>query len=86
MANQGGLLDFLTEQMGCDYLSDLRCRVDRMALAELVKNQLHPDDYTLREWQEAASYLLNRRMEGSTAESLYQALVEGLCQPADEER
>lgn len=75
------LLDLLTAQMGCDYLSDLRFldSTQRAALAERLK-WLPDRASSLRDWNDAV-YLTGDSVPRVTAEEVKAALIAGLTAP-----
>lgn len=58
MATKLPLLDYLSFQMKCEYLSELRflSRPGRLQLAKII-NQLPLEEHSLAEWNEALCYL-----------------------------
>lgn len=50
------LIDALYERVGCDYISSLRNPRNYPAIA-LVISRMEPEDYPLRQWQDAAHYI-----------------------------
>lgn len=76
------LLDLLTVQMGCDYLSDLRFldSTRRAALAEKLK-RLPAEVSSLRDWNDALQYLTGDGIPRATAEEARAALIAGLTEP-----
>ena len=82
MTIQVSLLDLMSLQMGCDYLSDLRflSRSQRMALAEKLKRFPAKDD-DLCDWNDALEYLTGDSTPRATAEDARAALIFGLTAP-----
>lgn len=50
------LLEHIAQYCNCDYLSDLRNRNVRIPVA--VVEEMKPEDYPLREWEDAFQYLI----------------------------
>ena len=77
------LLDFLSIQMGCMYLSDLRflSPEQRRHLAQRLK-RLTPMEKNIREWNDALDYLTGAPPE-NTAQSAKERLIHLLSQPCD---
>lgn len=73
------LLDLMSIQMGCDYLSDLRFldHIQRAELAEKVRN-LPARDTDLHDWNGALKYLTGDNRPRATAEQAKSALIAGL--------
>lgn len=69
MVMEGSLLDLISVQMGCMYLSDLRflSQTQRGSLAKKLE-PLRPRQEDLREWNDALAYLT-----GTPAEKTAQA-------------
>jgi len=74
------LLDILSLQMGCDYLSDLRF-LDHIQRAELAKKlrNLPARDTDLHDWNGALQYLTGDNRPRATAEQAKSALIAGLA-------
>lgn len=51
------LLDILAFESGCIYLSDLRTEANRPRLLQILAD-FQPERCSLRDWEEAISYLL----------------------------
>ncbi len=73
------LLDRITIQMGCTYLSDLRylSRDQQLRLAEKLKS-LQARDHDLRDWNDALEYLTGQPSE-QTAERAKARLLDCLA-------
>lgn len=73
------LLDRITIQMGCTYLSDLRylSRDQQLRLAEKLKS-LQARDHDLRDWNDALEYLTGQPSE-QTAERAKAKLLDRLA-------
>ena len=75
------LLDLLTLQMECTYLSDLRLLSDgqRAQLARLLES-LSAQDEDLRDWNDALCYLTDAPT-AETAQAAKEELVRALSRP-----
>lgn len=69
------LLDVLQEKAGCPYLSDLRTVKFRLKALEEALSLL-PESFPLRQWQEAARYLLDQEETLSSVEEVRNRLRE----------
>lgn len=54
------LIEYLHYKVGCDYISDLKHlgMTDRITLL-YVMYKITPEEFTLKEWNEALTYILN---------------------------
>ncbi len=71
------LLDYLTECIGCDYLSDLKLRVSHAAVKRVLTT-VRAQDYPMREWEDAADYLLGRKRSFESADDALEYLLRSL--------
>lgn len=73
------LLDVMSIQMGCDYLSDLRFlgNTKRAELAEKLK-KLPAREPDLRDWNDALEYLTGDKQPRASTEDAKAALISGL--------
>ena len=55
------LLEFLTQQTGCEYLSDLRCIPQPNDVLRSAVARLSLDAFVAHEWIDAANYLCGIR-------------------------
>lgn len=76
---KASLLDLMSIQMGCDYLSDLRL-LDHTRRAELAEKlgKLPARDADLHDWNDALHYLIGDGRPRATAEQAKSALIAGL--------
>ena len=83
MTAEQSLLDLLSIQMGCMYLSDLRflSLEQRRYLAQKL-DWLTPREEDIREWNDALEYLTGAPPE-DTARAAKERLVHLLSQPCD---
>lgn len=83
MTAEQSLLDLLSIQMGCMYLSDLRflSLEQRRYLAQKL-DCLTPREEDIREWNDALEYLTGAPPE-DTARAAKERLVHLLSQPCD---
>lgn len=83
MTAEQSLLDLLSIQMGCMYLSDLRflSPEQRRYLAQRL-DRLTPRQEDIREWNDALDYLTGAPPE-DTARAAKDRLVHLLSQPCD---
>lgn len=83
MMVEQSLLDLLSIQMGCMYLSDLRflSLEQRRYLAQRL-DRLTPRQDDVREWNDALDYLTGAPPE-DTAQAAKERLVHLLSQPCD---
>lgn len=65
--SSAGLLDTLADRMECPCLSDLGSPTLRLRLIRTLSG-MPAKDFSLQEWQEAASYLLRIETKFSSAE------------------
>lgn len=81
MMVEQSLLDLMSIQMGCMYLSDLRflSQEQRRYLAQKL-DRLTPREEDIREWNDALSYLTNAPPE-TTAQATKERLIYLLSQP-----
>lgn len=61
MAEQG-LLDFLAEESGCAYLSELREGTKNKDIKEILVH-VHADRFSMKDWQDAAEYLTAEKQQ-----------------------
>ena len=83
MEKKRELLEYLAEEAGCNYLSDLRCGANFHFLQRLLQVQIQPEDYPLKEWNEAACYITGQTVDFVTAEEAYRFLLKRLEETAD---
>lgn len=75
------LLERLAGEVGCLYLSDLRGDQYQWHIRTLVE-AIPAEDYPVREWEDALSYLTKRKPPGgSSAKVLKDLLAELLSDP-----
>lgn len=83
------LLDFLSEQVECQYLSDLHSLTDlQKAKLALMVQSLVAADANLFEWNDAAAYITGGAGSFTTAEDAANAIIEycaDTSQPSKEE-
>ena len=83
------LLDFLSEQAECQYLSDLHALTDlQKAKLAIVVQSLGAAGANLFEWNDAAAYITGRASSFTTTEDAAKAIIEyctGTSQPSKEE-
>lgn len=82
------LLDFLSEQIDCQYLPDLHflTGLQKEQLAIAVRS-IVPSDVNLFEWNDAAAYITGKTGSFTTAEDAAKAIIEfcaGTSQPSKE--
>lgn len=70
-----GLLEYLSSECGCMFLSDLRRSNVRFKLDRPLQ-KVKEDIYSLPEWQEAVSYILGNAPEFSTVTEAKEYLLE----------
>lgn len=85
MTAEQSLLDLLSIQMGCMYLSDLRflSPEQRRYLAQRL-DRLTPRQEDIREWNDALAYLAGAPPE-ETAQAARERLIHALEKPAGKE-
>ena len=85
MTAEQSLLDLLSIQMGCMYLSDLRflSPEQRRYLAQSLE-RLTPRKEDIREWNDALDYLTGAPPE-KTAQAARERLIHALEKPAGKE-
>ena len=70
------LLDFLSEQTECQYLSDLHFTTDlQKEKLTLIVQSFVPENATLFEWNDAAAYITGRTGSFSTAEDAAKSII-----------
>lgn len=76
---RASLLDLMSIQMGCDYLSELRF-LDHARRAELAEKlgRFPAEDADLHDWNDALNYLTGDGQPRATAEQAKSALIAGL--------
>lgn len=68
-ATREGLLDRVYKNTGCDYLSDLHdIRYRQTALALVLEEA--DENYSLREWADCLSYVLQANISGASVEEV----------------
>ena len=66
MVVEQSLLDYISNIMGCEYLSDLRfCSQTRLGILADKLERLTPQEEDLREWNDALEYLAGAPPEES---------------------
>lgn len=70
-----GLLEYLSSECGCMFLSDLRRSNVRFKLDEPLE-KVKEDLYSLSEWQEAVCYILGNAPEFSNTNEAKKYLLE----------
>ena len=68
------LLEYLAQETGCVYLSDLH-KQDIQAKLLSALSTVAASDYPLQEWQEALAYIAGLREDYTSCEQAYQALT-----------
>ena len=68
-----GLLDDMWKKTGCLYLSDLKQPAWRAVCCSVIR-EIQEEEYTLREWSDAARYLSNA--DGVIASTKFQSKEE----------
>lgn len=68
-ATREGLLDHVYKNTGCEYLSDLHDIRYRQTALELVL-EAADDNYSLREWSDCLSYVLQANICGASVEEI----------------
>ena len=64
-----GLLDQLAELAGCEYLSDLR-QPELSSNVSCAVSMLNPEDFSLKEWIDAAYYIAKTTHSFGNAEEI----------------
>lgn len=72
-----GLLEIITEEVGCDYLSNLREPVFYSKIKKVVET-IEESDYTLKEWQDAADYITGSGGNEGTSTEVKHILLRSL--------
>lgn len=68
------LLERLSRDMGCQYLSDLR-GMKHGAQCRLVLSKIPADDYTVKTWNDAIYYITGKNKVYSTAQEARMELI-----------
>ena len=74
MRDTMGILEQLAERSGCQYLSDLPQPGRREQIRRSLSD-LRPDQFPLREWNDAASYITRVPCAYATPEEAREALL-----------
>lgn len=69
------LLEYLMDQVGCLYLSDLPIPQYRRQIIENLE-ALEPDSYPVREWNDTVSYITKKLVHFDHAQEALQYLKE----------
>lgn len=77
-----GLLDILAAKNGCMYLSDL-AGAGRSAILPHHLWELRPEEFSLREWEDAVQYLTGEKLTFSSQEQAREYLAGPI--PVEEE-
>lgn len=72
-----GLLDMLSQQAGCMFLSDLHAEQMQRSLAKLLP-EIDASQYPAVEWSEAVQYILGEPVEFACAEEAKAYLEQAL--------
>ena len=59
------LLDQLASQLGCDYLSDLKC-VENLQRIRAILDKMDSNNFCVAEWDYVLSYLLETEVRAQT--------------------
>ena len=70
-----GILDYLKEEAGCTYISDLY-QISFLPSIKKVVEQIDPDTFTLRQWNDAAGYISQKKLEFHTVQEVRGYLLE----------
>lgn len=71
------LLEFLADQCGCPYLSDLHTQGYFIPLRRVLIN-LDAAAYNDQEWSDSFAYILGRSAKSPTAEEIRQELIQSI--------
>lgn len=69
------LLETFQTLAGCDYLSDLHSNLGRAAVRR-VAAQVRTSDYSLMEWNEAVSYIMQEKSDCKSVGAARQRLMQ----------
>lgn len=69
-----GLLEFLAFKCGCLYLSDLHGH-GNMPLVQHAIREINPDQYDLKEWNDAVQYITGENVSFSTRQEALHYLL-----------
>ena len=70
-----GLLEYLSLQVGCMYLSDLPQLKYRFCIQHALRG-LSPECFGLKEWNDAAAYITRQDCSFKTADEAWQFLLD----------
>lgn len=76
----GYLLDDLAQAAGCDYLSDLRCSPFYRYPLYLALADFPADEYSAKEWNDAAAYVLGKPARFPEGREAYGFLKKALAE------
>ncbi len=79
LSSQAGLLDLLTEAVGCGYLSNLHLTENRKQLIKILR-AIPTEEYSEKEWEDAARYLLGNENLFTDAEEVRRVLIDRLSE------
>ncbi|MFR9310059.1 hypothetical protein [Hydrogeniiclostridium mannosilyticum] len=68
------LLEFLTYQSGCDFLSDLHDPENSSFVYKAIY-RIEPEQFSLKEWNEAARYITGRNVAFCSRREAYRFLL-----------
>ena len=75
MEKFAGLLEYIAQKSGCEYLSDLHIYKERYYIRKTIV-EIEPQLYSLREWTDAVCYITEQYMEFETVEQAVKYLLE----------
>ena len=68
-----GLLECMRDEVGCQYLSDLRVK-ENEPVVRMVLRKREPEEYDLEEWCDAWQYLFGVKVEFQNYEEIRRAM------------
>lgn len=72
------LLEVLRVSVGCDYISDLPLRRELRSNIKSSVMRLNADDYPLKEWNDAVSYLTKMNAAAATCSEAKNIIIANL--------
>ncbi len=72
-----GLLEYIAENAGCGYLSDLHSKKRNFHIYEVIMN-IAPSDYDLKEWEDAVRYITGKTVSFQDSDQAAEYLLQHL--------
>ena len=72
-----GLLEFIAEKAGCCYLSDLHSKKKYYFIYKVIAD-IAPTAYDLKEWEDAAEYIIGKKVSFDNSRQAAEYLIQQL--------